>query len=404
MFSPRSGSGASDQPSLRNSKDAPALGLKQSFFDYESRLRIWSLGADVPATKMVPAVINCGLEDVPKIYDRAVRLFEMRPQCSMTVDAGLTQEPLVRFLKDLKDTLKLTNETSRAVTLDEYNRIRREPHETYEEFLERNRKVPYRMVKEGVAVTESHACNKLMMGLQMSHVESQIVRSMFRFDEIDDDPSNRGKWFDKLVKVVEDVILPTQKAQSPSGAGATGVVRLQNTDAAEADSVGTGDMMMWSKGAGKGSWRGQDSSYSGKGYGKDPWANWGYENDWSWYPERNWQMRGAYSGGWESGKGSRKGDKGSRQGSWKGDKGPRKGSWKGDKGPWKGSKRDGKSAYFMQTTADGVEASCEEWDPIESWYAAYGDDQWTGEPHGCAEEENPSSVKEGPTSEGKPLL
>ena len=125
---------------------------------------------------------------------------------------------------------------------------------------------------------------------------------MFRFDEIDDDPSNRGKWFDKLVKVVEDVILPTQKAQSPSGAGATGVVRLQNTNAMEVDSVGTGDMMMWSKGAGKGSWRGQDSSYSGKGYGKDPWANWGYENDWSWYPERNWQMRGAYIGGWGVGK------------------------------------------------------------------------------------------------------
>ena len=79
------------------------LGLKQSFFDYESRLRIWSLGADVPATKMVPAVTNCGLKDVPKIYGRAVRLFEMRPQCHMAVDAGLRQEPLVRFLKDLKD-------------------------------------------------------------------------------------------------------------------------------------------------------------------------------------------------------------------------------------------------------------------------------------------------------------
>ena len=53
------------------------LGLKQSFSDYESRLRIWSLGTDVPATKMVPVVINCGLKDVPKIYDRAVRLFEI---------------------------------------------------------------------------------------------------------------------------------------------------------------------------------------------------------------------------------------------------------------------------------------------------------------------------------------
>ena len=167
---PYSGSGPSCQGGHRNAKDVPTLGEKQSFHDYESRLNIWSLGTDVPASKMVPVVINCGFRDVPKVQDRAIRIFEAGPSRYLVSDFEPDNHPLKLFIKELKSSLKLNNESARAVLMDEYNRMMRSANETYEEYIDRSQKMLSRMARGGVATSEAHACNRLMMGIMMTHV------------------------------------------------------------------------------------------------------------------------------------------------------------------------------------------------------------------------------------------